>query len=55
MLKNPQLKNFANAKINKSAKIYDSVVSKEGEIEKNTNVSVKHFVEGQFVDVRGHL
>jgi large subunit ribosomal protein L3 len=52
-LKQPQLKNFADAKIKKSAKIYDSVVSEAGKINKNTDISVNHFVEGQFIDVQG--
>jgi large subunit ribosomal protein L3 len=52
-LKQPQLKNFANANIKHSAKIYDSVVSEEGIIEKLSDITVNHFVEGQFVDVQG--
>ena len=52
-LKQPQLKNYSNANIKKSARIYDSVVSAEGVIEKLSDITVKHFVEGQFVDVQG--
>ncbi|MBL6785832.1 MAG: 50S ribosomal protein L3 [Rickettsiales bacterium] len=52
-LKQPQLKDYKDSGIKKSARINDFNVSQEGLLKKSQEITVSHFVEGQFVDVQG--
>ena len=52
-LKQPQLENYKAANIKHSAKIYDFKVSNDAKLKISQELTVQHFVEGQFVDVQG--
>jgi len=50
----PQRVQFANAKVEPKKKLVEFRVSSENVIEVGAEISVAHFIPGQFVDVTGH-
>jgi len=49
----PQRVQFANAKVEPKKKLVEFRISPENQLEVGTEISVAHFVAGQFVDVTG--
>ena len=49
----PQRVQFANAKVEPKKKLVEFRISPENQLEVGTEISVAHFVSGQFVDVTG--